>query len=73
MRAVYGAYEGYCPLLNERLEVYIVDGGEGEVEQVTCERRYGGEVSVEEYGMEYCCAKVSYTHVKTWTAGKRRN
>jgi hypothetical protein len=46
--AVDCAYQCYGSLLNKRLEVDIVDGGEGQVEQVASEGRYGGEVSVEE-------------------------
>jgi hypothetical protein len=38
-------------LLNERLQVYIVDGGKRQVEQVAGEGRDGGEVSVEENGV----------------------
>jgi len=49
--AVYCADQRYRPLLNERLEVDIVNGGEGEVEEVAGQRRYGGEVTVEEYRM----------------------
>jgi hypothetical protein len=47
--AVYCADECDGALLDERLEVDIVDGGEGEVEQVAREGRYRGEVAVEEY------------------------
>jgi hypothetical protein len=50
----YGPDQRYGSLLDERLEVDIVNGGEGQIEQVASERRYRGEVSVEEYGMEYC-------------------
>jgi hypothetical protein len=62
--AIYSPYESQRSLLNERLQVYIVDGGKGEVEQVACEGRYGSEVSVEEYGMQYCCSKA-----QLWSRG----
>jgi hypothetical protein len=39
-----GAYAG----LNERFEVCVVDGGEGEVEDVEGDGADGGEVAVEE-------------------------
>lgn len=51
--AVYGATESMRLLLDERLEVHIVDGGESEVEQIACEGRNRGEVSVKEDGVEY--------------------
>jgi hypothetical protein len=47
--AVYGADERDGALLDERLEVDVVNGGEGEVEQVAREGGYRGEVAVEEY------------------------
>jgi hypothetical protein len=46
--AVYCAYQRYSSLLDKRLEVDIVNGGQGQVEQIAREGRYGGEVSVEE-------------------------
>lgn len=53
VRAIYGAAESMRLLLNERFQVYIVDGGEGEVEQVAGEGGDGGEVSVKEDGVQY--------------------
>lgn len=49
--AFYSADQRNGLLLDERLEVDIVNGGEGEVEQVAGQRRYGGEVAVEEDGV----------------------
>lgn len=51
--AVYGADQRNGPLLDERLEIDIVNGGKGEIEQVAGQRRYGGEVAVEEDGVQY--------------------
>jgi hypothetical protein len=51
VRAVDCAHQGYGPLLDQRLEVDIVDGGEGQVEQVAREGRYRREVPVEEDGV----------------------
>jgi hypothetical protein len=59
MRALDGADEGGGALVDQRLEVDIVDGGEREVEQVARERRDGGEVAVEEDGVEDGCGGVS--------------
>lgn len=56
MGAVYGADQGERLLLNERLEVDVVDGRQGEVEQVAGQRRDGGEVAVEEDGVQDRCA-----------------
>jgi hypothetical protein len=49
VRAFYGPDQRHGPLLDERLEVDIVNGGEGQVEQVAREGQYRGEVAVEEY------------------------
>jgi hypothetical protein len=54
--AIDGAHQGYGPLLDQRFEVDIVNGGEGEIEQVAGQGRYGGEVSVEEDGVQNRCA-----------------
>lgn len=43
-----GAYAG----LDQRLEVRVVDGGEGEVENVECDGANGGEIAVEEDEVE---------------------
>jgi hypothetical protein len=53
--AVYRSHQGYRPLVDQRFQVHIVDGGEGEVEQVAGERRDGGEVAMEENGVQNCC------------------
>jgi len=55
--ALYGAHERNGPLVDEGLEVDIVDGGQGQVEQVARERGYGGEVAVEEDGVQDCCGE----------------
>jgi hypothetical protein len=59
MGAFYGSDQRYGPLLNQRLEVDIVNGGERQVEQVAGQRGYRGEVPVEEYGVQYCCSEIS--------------
>jgi hypothetical protein len=46
--AVYRPDQCYGSLLDECLEVDIVDGGQGEVEQISRQRGYGGEVAMEE-------------------------
>lgn len=48
----YGAHKGYGALVNQSLEVDIVNSGEGKVEEVAGEWQNGGEVSVEEDGVE---------------------
>jgi hypothetical protein len=53
--AVDCAHQCHGPLLDERLEVDIVNGGEGQVEQVAGEGRYRGEVAVEEDCVQDCC------------------
>lgn len=57
MGAVYGAHQGKRLLLDERLEVDIVDGGKGEVEEVACQGRDGGEVPVKEDCVQDGCGK----------------
>lgn len=48
MCTVYRSHQRYRPLVDQRFQVYIIDGRQGEVEQVASKRRYGGEVAVEE-------------------------
>ena len=55
VRGLHGAHQLDRLLVDERLEVDIVDGRKGEVEQIAREGRYGGEVAVEEDGVENCC------------------
>jgi len=55
--AVYGAHQGKRLLLDERLQVDIVDGGKGQVEKVACQGRDGGEVAMEEDGVQDGCGK----------------
>jgi hypothetical protein len=55
--AIDGTYQGYSALLDQRLKVDVVNGGEGEVEQVAGQRRYRGEVSVEEYDVQDRCRR----------------
>jgi hypothetical protein len=57
VRAVYSPHQGNGPLLNQRLEIDVVNGGKGEIEQVAGEGRYRGEVAVEEYGVQNRCSK----------------
>jgi hypothetical protein len=57
VRAVYSPNQRDGPLLNQRLEVDVVNGGKGEIEQVAGEGRYRGEVPVEEYGVQDGCSK----------------
>ena len=59
MCAVNGTLQSIRLLLDERLEVDIVNGGEGEVEQVAGEGRDGGEVAMEEDSMQNRCGGVS--------------
>lgn len=54
--AVYGPAQRMGLLLDEGFEVDIVNGRQGEVEQVAGEGRDGGEVAVEEDGVEDCWA-----------------
>lgn len=63
--AVYGSDQGQGALVDERLQVYVVDGGEGEVEQVAGEGGDGGEVAVEEYRVQDC-----YVQHQPWVADK---
>lgn len=49
------ADEGTHTGVDEGFEVYVVDGGEGEVEDVEGDWADGGEVSVEEDGVENTC------------------
>jgi hypothetical protein len=51
MCAFNRAHECNRSLVDEGLEVYIVDCGKCEVEKVSGERGYGGEVAVEEDGV----------------------
>lgn len=55
MRAVDRSYQRYRALVNQRFKIHVIDGGQGEVEQVTGEGRYRGEVAVEEDGVQDCC------------------
>lgn len=58
--ALDGAHEGLGALVDQELEVDIVDGGQGQVEQVSGEGRYRGEVAVEEDGVQNgCCCEGS--------------
>ncbi len=50
--AVYGADERKGLLLDERFKMDIINSGECQVEQVAGERGYGGEVTVEEDGVQ---------------------
>ena len=60
MGAVDGADEGQGALVDQGLEIDVVDGGQGQVEQVAREGRYGGEVAVEEDGVQCGYPAVSY-------------
>ena len=57
MCTVYRSHQCYGSLVDQRLQIHIVDRGEGEVEEVAGEGRYGGEVAVEEYGVQYRCSE----------------
>jgi hypothetical protein len=50
--ALDGAHQGNGPLVDQGLEVDVVDGRQGEVEQIPGEGGDGGEVSVEEDGVQ---------------------
>lgn len=56
--AVYGAHERKRLLLDKRLKVDIVDGGQRQVEQVACQGRYRGKVPVKENRVQDCCRAV---------------
>jgi hypothetical protein len=53
--AIDGADEGQGALVDQGLEIDVVDGGQGEVEQVAGEGGYRGEVAVEEDGVQCGC------------------
>jgi hypothetical protein len=55
--SVYRPHQRYCPLVNQRLQVNVVDGRQGEIEEVACEGRYGRKVAVEEDGMQDSCGR----------------
>lgn len=55
--AVYRSHQGHRSLVDQRFQVHIIDGREGEVEQVAGERRDGGEVAMEEDGVQDCCKR----------------
>jgi hypothetical protein len=69
--ALNGADERNGALVDQRLEVDVVDGGQREVEQVPRQRGYGGKVSVEEDGVQDGWAQsvsTRATHHSSWAA-----
>ena len=50
----YGSDKGEGALIDKGFEIDIVDSWESEVEKVATQRENGGEVAVEENGMENC-------------------
>jgi hypothetical protein len=53
VRTLDRAHERNGALVDQSFEIYVVDSGERKIEQVARERRYRGEVAVEENCMQY--------------------
>lgn len=69
MCALNGAHERNGPLVDQGLEVDIVNGRQGQVQQVSGEGRYGGKVAVEEDGVQDGCGSIWSAWVFAFTHG----
>ena len=58
VRSLDSVNQLFCALVDQRLQVDIVDGWKGEVEEVVRQGDYGDEVAVEEDYVQYGCETV---------------